>query len=189
LRKALIAGCNGIANESPRSRRFMRRPHASSAFPLTAGRTEPLPSIQFALTPGLPLCRNDRSKRAVVAGVGISYNHESPLRPTRFISKTLVSRISLSAALARCSNEPDHVLPDDFVIGSGVTHSAREFVEATFIALGMDWTRHVTEDAALSTKNAPASILCADTGKLHRRTGWRLQSSLRLWWKRWLRRR
>jgi hypothetical protein len=29
------------------------------------------------------------------------------------------------------------------VIGSGVTHSVREFVETTFVKLGMDWTQHV----------------------------------------------
>ncbi len=36
--------------------------------------------------------------------------------------------------------------PEDFVIGTGETHSVREFVEAAFSYAGLDWKKHVRID-------------------------------------------
>jgi GDPmannose 4,6-dehydratase len=199
----------GIAKESPHSRLFYAASSRIFGVPTSARQDETTPinpvcPYGISKAAGLQLCRYYRSRRAVFASVGIFYNHESPLRSSRFISQKTVSaavRISRGSkeklvigdlsALVDWGYAPDYMLaawqilqldePGDYVIGSGVTHSVREFVEATFDALGMDWTRHVTEDPALLTRTAPAStpasILCADTGKLHRRTGWRPQVS------------
>jgi GDPmannose 4,6-dehydratase len=192
---------SGIAKESPGSRLFFAASSRIFGVPTNAPQDETTPinpvcPYGISKAAGLQLCRYYRHQRGVFASVGIFYNHESPLRPNRFISQKIVSaavRISRGSkeklvigdlnALVDWGYAPDYVLaawqilqldePDDFVIGAGVTHSVLEFVEAAFIALGMDWTKHVTEDAALLTRTAPGSILRADTGKLHRRTGWR----------------
>ena len=194
---------SGIANESPRSRLFYAASSRIFGAPTTTRQDETTPinpvcPYGISKAAGLHLCRYYRRNQAVHASVGIFYNHESPLRADKFISKKIVSavvRISKGSkeklvigdlsALVDWGYAPDYVLaawqilqldePDDFVIGTGVTHSVREFVEAAFLALGMDWTRHVAEDAALLTRTAPVSILRADTGKLQRMTGWRPQ--------------
>jgi GDPmannose 4,6-dehydratase len=191
---------SAIAEESPKSRLFYAASSRVFGVPTNAPQDETTPinpvcPYGISKAAGLQLCRYYRSQRAVLASVGIFYNHESPLRPSRFISRKIVSaavRISRGSkeklaigdlsALVDWGYAPDYVLaawqilqlnePDDFVIGTGVTHSVREFVQGAFLALGMDWTQHVTEDSALLTRTPPASILCADSGKLYRRTGW-----------------
>lgn len=191
---------SGMAKESPRSRLFYAASSRVFGIPTSTPQDEitpinPVCAYGISKAAGLQLCRYYRFQRAVFASVGIFYNHESPLRPSRFISRKIVSA---AVRISRGSNEklvvgdlsalvdwgyaPDYVLaawqilqldePDDFVIGAGATHSVLEFVAKAFLALGMDWTRHVIEDAALLTRTRPASILCADTGKLYRQTGW-----------------
>jgi GDPmannose 4,6-dehydratase len=191
---------SGIVKESPQSRLFYAASSRVFGVPTTARQDETAPinpvcPYGISKAAGIQLCRYYRSQRGVFASVGIFYNHESPLRPSRFISRKIVSaavRISKGSreklivgdlnALVDWGYAPDYVLaawqilqleePDDFVIGTGVTHSVREFVEKAFLALGMDWTGHVLEDRALLNRTPPASILCADSGKLYRRTGW-----------------
>ncbi|MGA3204255.1 MAG: GDP-mannose 4,6-dehydratase [Bryobacteraceae bacterium] len=191
---------SGIAKDSPRSRLFYAGSSRVFGVPEKSPQDEttpinPICPYGMSKAAGIQLCRYYRSQREVFASVGIFYNHESPLRPSKFISRKIVSaavRISRGSkeklvigdlsALVDWGYAPDYVRaawailqldePGDFVIGSGVTHSVREFVEAAFNALEMDWTQYVTEDSALLTRTSPASTLCADTGKLYRQTGW-----------------
>jgi GDPmannose 4,6-dehydratase len=191
---------SGIVKESPQSRLFYAASSRVFGVPTAARQDEttpmnPLCPYGISKAAGIQLCRYYRSQRAVFASVGIFYNHESSLRPSRFISKKIVSaavRISKGSreklvigdlnALVDWGYAPDYVLAawqilqldeaDDFVIGTGVMHSVREFVEKAFLALRMDWTGHVVEDRALLNRTPPASVLCADSGKLYRRTGW-----------------
>jgi GDPmannose 4,6-dehydratase len=61
--------------------------------------------------------------------------------------------------------------PDDYVIGTGVAHSVRDFCAAAFGAAGMDWAAHVVEDESLR-RPADVPLRLADPGKARRRLGW-----------------
>ncbi len=144
---------------------------------------------------GVHLCRYYRSQRGVYCSTGILYNHESPHRPEGFVSRKIVRaavRISRQPrdklvignldARVDWGYAPDYVDamwrilqlpdPDDFVISSGALHSVRELVEAAFEAVGLDWTRHVEVDPAV-TRNGAGQSLQGNSAKLTSQTGWR----------------
>ena len=100
---------------------------------------------------------------------GILFNHESPRRGETFVTR----KISRAAARIKVGVQDclflgnldakrdwgfagDYVeamwlmmqteQPDDYVIATGETHSVREFVEATFAHLDLDWEKHVEID-------------------------------------------
>mgnify|MGYP000520941754 CR=1 FL=1 len=54
--------------------------------------------------------------------------------------------------------------PDDFVVATGETHSVREFLEAVFGSLDLDWNDHVEIDPALY-RPAEVDVLCGDASK------------------------
>jgi len=63
--------------------------------------------------------------------------------------------------------------PDDYVVGTGETHSVRELVEAAFRCAGIeDWESHICTDPKL-LRPADVSTLLADPSKAHRQLGWR----------------
>lgn len=103
---------------------------------------------------------------------GILFNHESPLRPAKFVTRKIVStayRISQGSSerlllgrldIARdwgwspdfveamwLMLQQDHA--DDYVIATGETHSLEEFVSGIFSLLDLDWQRYVDQDANL----------------------------------------
>ena len=101
---------------------------------------------------------------------GILFNHESPLRPARFVTRKIVSaacRIQAGSSerlnLGRLDVRrdwgwaPDFVgamhrmlqmdTPEDYVIATGVEHTLEEFVSGVFSCLGMDYTNHVDVDS------------------------------------------
>jgi GDPmannose 4,6-dehydratase len=61
--------------------------------------------------------------------------------------------------------------PDDFVIGTGRTHSVRELVDLAFRQVGLDWQRYVKVDQAL-VRPAEVDILQADPRKARTGLGW-----------------
>ena len=115
---------------------------------------------------------NYREAYGLYAANGILFNHESPLRPNRFVSKKIIRaavRISNgSSERLRLGNlaiqrdfgwAPEYVdamwrilqleQPTDVVIATGETHSLNEFCQAAFSAVGLDWQEHVDIDEAL----------------------------------------
>jgi GDPmannose 4,6-dehydratase len=115
---------------------------------------------------------NYREAYNIFACSGILFNHESPLRPARFVTKKIVSaacRIAMSSreklklgniAIQRDWGwAPEYVnamwlmmqqeQPDDFVIATGESHSLEEFVAAAFVQVGLDWREHVVSDPGL----------------------------------------
>jgi GDPmannose 4,6-dehydratase len=106
------------------------------------------------------------------ACTGLLFNHESPLRPERFVSKKI---IAAAVRIAQGSKEkltlgnleiirdwgwaPDYVeamwlmlqrkQPEDFVIATGESHSLEEFVQHAFQSLGLDWRDHVVSSPEL----------------------------------------
>lgn len=118
------------------------------------------------------LVANYREAYGLHASTGILFNHESPLRPERFVTRKIVStacRISQGSKeklelgnLSICRDwgwAPEYVqamwqmtqcnTPDDFVIATGVSNSLEDFVKATFAALDMDWAAHTTVSNSL----------------------------------------
>ncbi|MDP3920766.1 MAG: GDP-mannose 4,6-dehydratase [Candidatus Omnitrophota bacterium] len=112
---------------------------------------------------------NYRESYGMFASNGILFNHESPRRGETFITRKItraVARIKkgLQKKLYLGNLEarrdwgfaPEYVegmwrilqldKPDDFVIGSGETHSVREFAEAAFSYADMDWQEYVEVD-------------------------------------------
>lgn len=115
---------------------------------------------------------NYRDAYGLYACTGVLFNHESPLRPERFVTKKIVAtacRIAKGAPeTLKLGNidvvrdwgwAPEYVdamwrmlqqeSPADYVIATGESHSLREFVAAVFHAVDLDWRDHVATDAAL----------------------------------------
>jgi GDPmannose 4,6-dehydratase len=125
----------------------------------------------------------------------ILYNHESPRRPTTFVTRKITStvaaiasgraeRLSLGNLDARrdWGWAPDYVdalvraarteLPRDFVVATGVSHSVRDFAAAAFHRAGIDdWEGLVDSDPAL-VRPADATELVGDASRAHRQLGW-----------------
>jgi GDPmannose 4,6-dehydratase len=115
------------------------------------------------------LVANYRQSYGIPACSGILFNHESPLRPERFVTQKIVQA---AKRIASGSDEtlrlgdldiwrdwgwaPDHVDAmwrmlqqdelADYVVATGVSHSLRQFVETAFACLDLDWQDHVEID-------------------------------------------
>ena len=61
--------------------------------------------------------------------------------------------------------------PDDYVIATGETHSVREFLEAAFSHVGLDWKKHVEIDPRYY-RPAEVDLLMGDASKAKRQLGW-----------------
>jgi GDPmannose 4,6-dehydratase len=125
---------------------------------------------------------------------GILFNHESPRRGIEFVTRKVTdgaARIKLGLARElRLGNldarrdwgfAGDYVeamwrmlqppTPQDYVIGSGETHSVRQLVELAFAHVGLDWREHVVTDPKFY-RPAEVDLLLADPGKAKRELGW-----------------
>jgi GDPmannose 4,6-dehydratase len=115
---------------------------------------------------------NYREAYNLYACSGILFNHESPLRSDRFVTKKIVSYAKRIAAGERVQLElgdinvwrdwgyaPDYVdamwrmlqleKPEEFVVATGESHSLEELVAAVFAEVGLDWQEHVIANAKL----------------------------------------
>ena len=141
------------------------------------------------------LVANYREAYGIFACTGILFNHESPLRPERFVTKKIVSA---AARIASGSAEklllgnieiqrdwgwaPDYVdamwrivqqdVPDDFIIATGRTASLKHFVTKAFEYFKLDWQDHVEIDATIFR---PSEIQTgrANPEKASRVLGWK----------------
>jgi len=140
---------------------------------------------------------NYRESYGLYAVNGILFNHESPRRGLEFVTRKVthgVARIvkgkattlrlgNLDAgrdwgfagdyveAMWRMLQQPT---PEDYVIGTGETHTVRELCEIAFAHVGLDWAQYVTVDAQF-VRPAEVDVLCADPSKARRRLDWRPQ--------------
>ena len=115
---------------------------------------------------------NYREAYGLFACSGILFNHESPLRPARFVTQKIVStacRIAQGSAeklvLGNLDIQrdwgwaPEYVdamhrmlqqdQPEDYVIATGESHRLQDFLAAAFAALNLDWRNHVSTDLSL----------------------------------------
>ncbi len=127
---------------------------------------------------------NYRESYDLYAVSGILFNHESPRRGIEFVTRKVtdgVARIKLGLAtelpLGNLDAHRDWGFagdyvdamwrmlqldePQDFVVGTGVTHSVRELVELAFGHAGLDWQKHVTLDQRF-IRPAEVDLLLAD---------------------------
>lgn len=132
---------------------------------------------------------------------GILFNHESPRRGETFVTR----KITMGVAAIRAGRQrkvylgnlearrdwgfaPEYVegmwrmlqqeTPDDYVLGTGETHSVREFLAEAFAYADMDWEEHVEIDPRYF-RPTDVDVLLADTSKARERLRWAPQVSFR----------
>lgn len=187
-----------IRTESPRTRFFYAASSLVFGSPDCSPQNErtPLrPGCVYGITKasGLEFCRYYRGKHGIHAAAGILFNHESELRPRKYLIPKVVhtaveiaagSRRKLSlgdlAARVDWGYAPDYVeamdrilgldQPDDFVVATGQTREVREVVETVFSALDLNWEEHVEVSPNILTRKR--GVLCGDASKLRAATGW-----------------
>lgn len=137
---------------------------------------------------------NYRESYDLYAVSGILFNHESPKRGLEFVTRKIsygVARIKLGLTKElRLGNlesrrdwgyAGDYVegmwlmlqqgTPDDFVIGTGVTHSVRELCELAFSHVGLDYNDFVVQDPRFY-RPAEVDLLVADPSKAVKDLEW-----------------
>jgi len=143
---------------------------------------------------------NYREAYDLYACSGLLFNHESPLRPDRFVTQKIVhgakeiangklKKITLgNLDIARdWGYAGDYVKamwemlqqdsPEDFVIATGQTHTLREFVKKSFEVCNLDWTKHVEIDKALF-RPLDIAVSRANPTKAKDKLGWEAQDTL-----------
>jgi GDPmannose 4,6-dehydratase len=137
---------------------------------------------------------NYRESYSLFAVSGILFNHESPWRGLEFVTRKVtygVAKIKLGLAdelrLGNLDSRRDwgyagdyvramwlmlqQEKPDDYVVGTGETHSVRELCEAAFNCVGLDWQDYVMQDPRFM-RPAEVDLLVADPSKARRVLGW-----------------
>lgn len=137
---------------------------------------------------------NYRESFNLYATSGILFNHESPRRGLEFVTRKItdgVARIKLGLSkelrLGNLESRRDWGFagdyveamwlmlqqdqPDNFVIGTGETHSVREFCEIAFGHVGLDYNEFVVQDERFY-RPAEVDLLISDPSKAHAVLGW-----------------
>lgn len=137
---------------------------------------------------------NYREAYGLFACTGILFNHESPLRPERFVTQKIVKAATRIAAGSgerlQLGNldvgrdwgyAPEYVQamwrmlqqdrPDDYVIATGTTSTLQDFVATAFGHFGLDWRQHVDIDVGL-LRPSDLKLSRADPSKAKERLGW-----------------
>lgn len=141
------------------------------------------------------LVNNYRESYNLWVCTGILFNHESPLRPARFVTQKIISTARRIAAgsgeklvLGRLDISrdwgwaPEYVeamwlmlqqpYPKDFVIATGESNTLENFVAKSFSLLGLDWHYYVLQDEQFMR---PTDLLCgsANPRKAESELGWK----------------
>ncbi|MGF1497742.1 MAG: GDP-mannose 4,6-dehydratase [Elainellaceae cyanobacterium] len=144
---------------------------------------------------------NYREAYDLFACSGILFNHESPLRPRRFVTQKIVTA-ACEIAHGRAKTlhlgnlciqrdwgwAPEYVramhamlqqeTPDDYVIATGETNSLEDFVAEAFAYLGLDWHKHVEVDKELF-RPTDLSISRGNAAKAETKLGWRAKYTMK----------
>ncbi|MFV0416363.1 MAG: GDP-mannose 4,6-dehydratase [Chthoniobacterales bacterium] len=137
---------------------------------------------------------NYRESYGVHASNGILFNHESPRRGETFVTR----KISRAAAAIKLGLQdklylgnldakrdwgyaPEYVEaqwlilqqdePDDYVIATNETHTVKEFVEAAFARVDLEWEKYVEYDKRYE-RPAEVDLLIGDPAKAKKKLGW-----------------
>ena len=138
---------------------------------------------------------NYREAYGLYAVNGILFNHESERRGETFVTRKITRAVGrIKHGLQRelflgnldakrdWGHAADYVEamwlmlqqsePDDFVIGTGETHSVREFLELSFSRAELDWREHVKIDQRYF-RPAEVDLLLADPSHAKEKLGWK----------------
>ncbi len=137
---------------------------------------------------------NFRESYGIFAVSGILFNHESPRRGAEFVTR----KITLAAARIAAGKQKElrlgnldaqrdwgftgdfvramHMMlqqpePIDYVIGTGETHTVRDFLEIAFSEVGLDWRKFVVIDPKL-VRPAEVDLLISDPRRARQELGW-----------------
>lgn len=144
---------------------------------------------------------NYRQAYGMFACTGILSNHDSPLRPRRFVTRKIINAVASLAigrdvrlSLGNLSIErdwgwaPEYVeaivimleqdVPADYIIATGSSHTLQQFMETAFELVGKNWRDHVTIDAHLMR---PTDILRnkVDPSMAASALGWKAKSGMK----------
>ncbi|MFM6453173.1 MAG: GDP-mannose 4,6-dehydratase, partial [Planktothrix sp.] len=140
---------------------------------------------------------NYREAYGLFACSGILFNHESPLRPERFVTQKIVKgAVDIAAGkqeklyLGDISVQrdwgwaPEYIEamylmlqqqePDDYVIATGETYSLQAFVETAFSCVGLDWKNCVESDNNLY-RPTDIAVGRGNPTKAEQKLGWKAQ--------------
>ena len=140
------------------------------------------------------MVRNYREAFGLFACNGILFNHESPRRGETFVTRKITrglarilagkqEKIFLGNLEAKrdWGYAPEYVEamwlmlkqdnPEDYVIGTGQTHSVKEFVEEAFNYVGLDWRKHIEIDPRYF-RPTEVELLQSDPAKAYKKLGW-----------------
>mgnify|MGYP005851137963 CR=1 FL=1 len=144
---------------------------------------------------------NYREAYNLFACSGILFNHESPLRPRRFVTQKIVAA-ALEIVNGRSNKlhlgdisiqrdwgwSPEYVeamylmlqqnQPDDYVIATGATHKLEEFVAEVFSYLGLDWQEYVEVDRTL-LRPTDIAVSRGNAAKAKEKLGWQAKYSMK----------
>lgn len=137
---------------------------------------------------------NYRESYNIFATSGILFNHESPRRGLEFVTRKIsdaVARIKLGMSkelrLGNLDSKRDwgfagdyvdamwrmlqQDTPDNFVIGTGETHTVQEFCEIAFGHVDLDYKKYVAVDERF-IRPAEVDLLISDPAKAGKVLGW-----------------
>jgi GDPmannose 4,6-dehydratase len=147
------------------------------------------------------LVANYREAYGLHASTGILFNHESPVRPMRFVTRKIVAaacRISRGAKETLTLGNlnvfrdwgwaPEYVdamwrmlqrgRAEDFVIATGESHSLEEFVATVFAEVGLDWQQHTKVSEGLF-RPTDIEVGCGAASKAHALLGWKAATRMK----------
>ncbi len=144
---------------------------------------------------------NYREAYGLFACNGILFNHESPLRPERFVTKKIIAAAVRIASgkkeklqLGNISIQrdwgwaPEYVeamwlmleqdKPDDYVIATGETNTLEDFVAEVFTVVDLDWKEHIIREPSLLR---PSEIMVSrgNPAKALKVLGWQARYRMR----------
>ena len=143
---------------------------------------------------------NYREAYGLYCCTGVLANHESPLRPSRFVTQKIISTVLAIKAGAqqylRLGNidiwrdwgwAPEYVqamhlmlqqdIPADFIIATGITNSLRDFVDAAFAAVGLNSSDHLQTDSTL-LRPSDLKYSAMDPTRIDSALGWKASLGL-----------
>jgi GDPmannose 4,6-dehydratase len=145
------------------------------------------------------MTRNYREAYGMFAANGVLFNHESPRRGETFVTRK-ITRAAASIKLGLQDKlflgnldsirdwgyAPEYVEamwlmlqadePDDFVVATGVSATVKDFLEASFGSLDLDWTKFVEIDP-IYLRPTEVDALVGDPAKITRATKWTAATS------------
>lgn len=143
---------------------------------------------------GYWVVRNYREAYGIFASNGILFNHESPRRGETFVTRKITRAVADIVAgrqnklfLGNLDARRDwgfapeyvegmwrmlqHDAPVDLVLGTGETHSVKEFVQMAFSYVGLDWQEYVDIDPRYF-RPTEVELLLADTREARKLLHW-----------------